>query len=197
MPSVRWAVPWSPAPAGRCPAGGNRHRGNIPKKRMNSPPRSPSARLLQQHPAEGVGKGAGVVVAMARVHRFELPDEIEDITPCAGTARRRAEVRATAKGTLGINQAPGGHGMQQGAGAIRAHGQVFPACCTERTGGKERLAPCEQWNKPRAFEMAAFGAQAAVPLHGPRIEFRVNSAHGVKRPVELSGFHRGFEYEDQ
>jgi hypothetical protein len=73
-------------------------------------------------------------------------------------------MRAATEGAGFVDQATGGFGIEEGAGSIGGVGESFSASGAEGFGGDEGLASRELGDFSSEMELAAFGAEGAIPL---------------------------------
>jgi len=83
-------------------------------------------------------------------------------------------VGAAAKGAGFIDEAAGGAGIEQGASAIVADGKGFAAGGAEGLCGNEGFAAREVGDFSGELELAALGAEGAIPLDGAGREVGVD-----------------------
>ena len=117
------------------------------------------------------------VAAEVVVDFFEAVDEVEDMGAGIHAAGGLAEVGAAAEGAGFVDEATGGAGIEQGAGAVFADGEGFSACGTEGFGGDEGFAAREVGDFSGELELAAPGAEGALALEGARREVGVDFFH--------------------
>ena len=75
--------------------------------------------------------------------------------------------------------------MKERAGSGRRRGEVFAPRGSQSLCGEKRFAFRQEGSQPGELEVAALGAQRAVPLDGARRQFRVDRLHLSKGRVSL------------
>ena len=141
----------------------------------------------------------GTVAIEMGVDFFEAADEVEDLVSRVGAAGGCTEMRAAAEGAGFVDQATGGFGIEQRAGSIGGVGESFSAGGAEGFGGDEGLASCEMGDFSGEMELAAFGAEGAIPLQWACCEvgidflnlgggFGFQTGEGIGRGHELMRF---------
>jgi len=123
---------------------------------------------------DGLVDGVRTVAVEAGVDFFEAAYEVEDLVSRIGASGGGAEMRAATKRAGFVDQAAGGFGIEQRAGAIGGGGQGFASGGAEGFGGDESLASRELGDFSGEMELAAFGAKRAIPLQWPRGEVGVD-----------------------
>ena len=107
---------------------------------------------------------AMAVAVEAGVNFFKAADEVEDLVSRVGAAGGCAEMRAATEGAGFVDHTTGGFGIEQRAGFVGGVGERFSAGGAEGFGGDESLASREPGNFSGEMELAAFGAEGAIPL---------------------------------
>ena len=117
------------------------------------------------------------VAAEVVVDFLEAVDEVEDMGAGIHAAGGLAEVGAAAEGAGLVDEATGGAGIEQGAGAVFADGEGFSAGGAEGFGGDEGFAAREVGDFSGELELAASGAEGALALEGAVCEVGVDFFH--------------------
>lgn len=111
---------------------------------------------------EGVGKGAGAFVAEVGVDGFESADEVQNVPPGVWATGWGAKMGAASKGTVLIDEAASGEGIEKRAGTVFGFGEGFSSGGSEGFCGEQSFSLGELGDESGALEVAAFRAQLAV-----------------------------------
>jgi hypothetical protein len=108
---------------------------------------------------------------------LQAVNEVDYMAAGIGAAGGLAEVGAAAEGAGFVDEATGGAGIEQGAGAVVADGEGFSAGGAEGFGGDEGFAAREVGDFSGELELAAPGAEGALALEGAVCEVGVDFFH--------------------
>lgn len=90
--------------------------------------------------AKGMRQSARAIPAELRIDRFESMDQVGNFTPRVRSARRRAEVRATAKWPVPVDEAVARPIVEQRTDSVRSLGQTFTPTRAQCLRRDERFA---------------------------------------------------------
>jgi hypothetical protein len=114
------------------------------------------------------------IAVEAGVDFLQAADEVEDLVSWVGASGGGAEMRAATEGAGFVNETAGAFGVEERAASVMWHGQVFATRGSEGFCGDKGFASGELGDFTGEMELAAFGAERAIPLQWSRGEVGVD-----------------------